>query len=68
MTAATGRPATAFCSVLARERGPDPIGTATPGDYFLIVETPLPWGYDTFATVDLPPEVPELVRVLIRSG
>jgi hypothetical protein len=68
VTTATRRPATAFCSVLARERGLDPIGLAFPGDYYLLVEAPLPWGYDVFATADLPQEVPELVEGLIRAG
>lgn len=68
MATTSQRPATAFCNVLARERGLDPIGLAAARDYYLIVEAPLPWGYDVYATADLPPEIPELVRVLIREG
>ena len=67
-TANSGRATTAFCSVLARERGVDPIGMVPGYNYFLLVETPLPWGPDVYATADLPPAVPELLQRLIRDG
>ena len=67
-TAQSGRTGTAFCSVLARERGLDPIGLVQGNHYFLLVETPLPWGRDVYGTADLPPAVPELLQRLIRDG
>lgn len=68
MTAMTAsRPGTTdFCSVLARQRGLDPIGYAPPFDYRLFVETPLPWPRDAVQQDRrLPPEVRALRQQLI---
>lgn len=37
------RPALPLCSVVAKERGLDPIGDAYPADHYLIIESPTPW-------------------------
>ena len=63
-TAKSGRAGTAFCSVLAREKGLDPIGMAALFPYFLILEAPLPWHHNVLGTADIPPEVPALIKAL----
>lgn len=37
------RQALPLCSVVAQERGLDPIGDAYPADHYLIIESPAPW-------------------------
>lgn len=37
------RQALPLCSVVAQERGLDPIGDAYPADHYLIIESPTPW-------------------------
>lgn len=43
-----------LCSVVSRENGDDPAGTATPYDVYLIVEVPPPWNEDIAASVNYP--------------
>ena len=61
------RSAPAFCCTKARARGLDPIGYANPFDYYLLIETPLPWPRDKIASTALPPEVATIQRTLIRD-
>lgn len=68
MTATSTRQPTAFCSIIARERGLDPIGLVVPRDFFLVAEAPLPWERAPFESADLPPTVAALVRRLTKGG
>jgi hypothetical protein len=43
-----------LCSVIAREQGHDPIGTAWAVERMLVVELPLPWPEDFFAARAFP--------------
>jgi hypothetical protein len=61
------RTAPAFCCTEARARGLDPIGQANPFDYYLLVETPLPWPRDKMTAAALPPEVGIIQRTLVRE-
>lgn len=44
-----------LCSVVSRQNGDDPIGTATPYDTYLAIEIPPPWKEDIAASVNYPP-------------
>lgn len=54
-----------FCCTQARTRGLDPVGYAFPYDYFLLMETPLPWPGSVARTDLLPPETARLRQELI---
>lgn len=56
-----------FCCTAARARGLDPIGYAFPYDYFLLLETPLPWPGSVARTDLLPPETARLRQELIAD-
>ncbi|NBD17966.1 MAG: sucrase ferredoxin [Cyanobacteria bacterium] len=50
-----------FCSVVSQNNGEDPIGSATPHQCFLIIETPLPWPQPIWLEPDpMPSEVVDL--------
>jgi hypothetical protein len=66
MTAALrARAQRAFCCTEARARGLDPIGYAFPYDYFLLIETPLPWPGSVAKTDLLPRAVAALRQELV---
>jgi hypothetical protein len=44
------RRALPLCSVVAQERGLDPIGDAYPADHYLIIESPTPWPQNRWET------------------
>ncbi len=53
-----------LCSVIAREEGHDPIGTAWAVERMLVVELPLPWPEDFFAARAFPPGLGETLLAL----
>lgn len=53
-----------LCSVIAREEGHDPIGTAWAVERMLLVEVPLPWPEDFFAARAFPPGLGDTLMTL----
>ncbi|MEM7794657.1 MAG: sucrase ferredoxin [Cyanobacteria bacterium P01_C01_bin.118] len=39
-----------FCSVISKNNGEDPIGTTHQYDYWIVIETPLPWNMEKWQT------------------
>lgn len=65
MTAATAPPASRqLCSVIAREQGDDPIGSAWAVERMLVIELPLPWPEDFTAARAFPPGLAETLLPL----
>lgn len=54
---------TPLCSVLAREKGLDPIGYAGAADIFVTFEIPLPWPYALWQCKAVPTEIHKLIRI-----
>lgn len=52
-----------LCSVLAREKGLDPIGYAGAADIFITFEMPLPWPYALWQSEAMPKEVRKLLEI-----
>lgn len=57
----------AFCSVLARERGLDPVGYAGAVDLYVAFELPLPWPYDLWRSERMPIEIRRVVDAWYRD-
>lgn len=67
-SAATTAAAPTFCSVVAHERGEDPIGTAWATQRFFAMELPLPWPSDVFASRTFPAGLKDLIIEAYEAG
>ena len=66
MTQTTGKSRTAFCNVLAQERGLDAAGYAGVFDTAFLLELPLPWPRAILLEPDkLPPELVQLIQLFV---
>lgn len=57
-----------LCSLVSEASGEDPAGSAWSTDRYLLVELPLPWGYDVLAGERAPAGLKELVHQLYAEG
>lgn len=57
-----------LCSLVSEANGEDPIGSAWSTARYVLVELPLPWGYDVFDGKDVPAGLRELVDDLAAAG
>ncbi|MDV3351189.1 sucrase ferredoxin [Leptothoe sp. LEGE 181152] len=57
-----------FCSVVSKENGEDPIGSATHTDSWLVMELPLPWTEERFHSDPLLKPIHDLFHDLFAKG
>ena len=57
-----------FCSVISKENGEDPIGSATHTDRWLVMELPLPWTEERFHSDPLLKPIHDLFHDLFAKG
>ncbi|MEM1256809.1 MAG: sucrase ferredoxin [Cyanobacteria bacterium P01_H01_bin.21] len=57
-----------FCSVISKENGEDPIGSATQTDSWLVMELPLPWTEERFHSDPLLKPIHDLFHELFAKG
>ncbi|TVP63376.1 MAG: sucrase ferredoxin [Nodularia sp. (in: Bacteria)] len=57
-----------FCSVISKENGEDPIGTANPCSGWLVMELPLPWTEERFDSDPILQPIHDLFHELYDQG
>ena len=61
-------PRVQFCSLVSEASGEDPIGSAWSTERFILIELPLPWAYELFASKHVPEGLRELVYGFYAQG
>ena len=58
-----------FCSVISKNNGEDPIGTASTHDYWLLIDLPLPWVFENwYKDPVMGPLIALFERLIVKEG